>query len=109
VKLRKRNKTNKKENQRNPLGEMNKHTEMNKQETKQTNKHTKKLQVQENRISVFVVLVLFLQHPVLVLFLQHPVLVLVFKQKLCLSLASFFSVFQCQMLSQLLPQRGVAV
>jgi Mg2+/citrate symporter len=100
VKLRKRNKTNKKENQRNPLGEMNKHTEMNKQETKQTNKHTKKLQVQENRISVFVVLVLFL---------QHPVLVLVFKQKLCLSLASFFPVFQCQMLSQLLPQRGVAV
>jgi hypothetical protein len=84
---------------------------MNKQTKTKTNKqintHTKKnSRFRNNRISVLVVLMLLF---------QHPVLVLVFKQRLSLSLvrwlgnlASFSSVFQWQLLSQLLPQRRVA-
>jgi hypothetical protein len=82
---------------------------MNKQTRNKTNKQThtqNNSKFRNSRISVSVVLVLLL---------QHPVLVLVFKWKLCLSLArwfwclaSFSSVFQWQLLSQLLPQWGVA-
>jgi hypothetical protein len=50
----------------------------NKQETKPTNKHTRKSRYRNNRLSFLVVLVLLL---------HYPVLVLVFKQSLCLSLA----------------------
>jgi hypothetical protein len=42
----KQSKKKKRENQRNQQGEMNKHTQTNKQETKPANKHTKKFQVQ---------------------------------------------------------------
>jgi hypothetical protein len=68
---------------------MDKHTQTNKQETKQTNTQ-KKFQVQNNTISVLVVLVLLL---------QNPVVVLVFKQRLGLSLTrwlgSLTSFFSC--------------
>jgi hypothetical protein len=74
------------------------------QKQKQTNTH-KNSRFRNNRISVLVLLLL-----------QHPVLVLVFKQGFCLSLTrllgnltSFSSVFQWQLVSQLLPQWGVAV
>jgi hypothetical protein len=69
---------------------------------KQTNKHTIKIpSFRMYRISLLVVLVLLL---------HYPALVLAFKQRLCVSLtrylrslASFSSVFQWQLLSQLLP------
>jgi hypothetical protein len=64
--------------------------------------HKKPSRFRNNRISVF---------EILLLLLHHPVLLLVFKQKLYLTLAwwlgvlpVFPSVFQQQLLSQLLPQ-----
>jgi hypothetical protein len=58
---------------------MNKQTQTNKKQDKQTNWQTKNSTFRNNRISILVW--------VLVLLLQHPILVLVFKQKLCHSLA----------------------
>jgi hypothetical protein len=61
---------------------MGKHIQTNKKQSKQTQKNSR---FRNNRISVLVVLVLLL---------QHPVLVLVFKQKLCLSLARWLQSHQ---------------
>jgi hypothetical protein len=82
---------------------MGRDEQINANKRDKTNKHTQKTsRFRNNRISVLVVLVLLL---------QNPVLVLVFKQRLYLSLArclgsltSFSSVFQRQLLDQLLPQ-----
>jgi hypothetical protein len=79
-----------------------------KQTWNKTNKHIKIFQVQEQQN--------FIPSSSGVRHLQHLVPVLVFKQKLCLSLARWLGrltsfiipIFQWQLLSQLLPQWGVA-
>jgi hypothetical protein len=66
---------------------MNKQTQTNKQETKQTQKNSR---FRNTRISVLVVLVLLL---------QPLVLVLIFKQRLCLSLPKWWGVSPVFLLS----------